>query len=546
MTAATFTQQGYVTQPGVLTPAQCALLEKHLTLGREIEPAGWWKGRAVTDRLLFDIASSEALLTLLAPLLGEDIVLYGASTVERAPAEQHAWHVDIESSAPGGRFATVWIGLRNTSPESGLKLIGGSHRYPQLLQEVQHAGAYRRGQADDDTVLGWARTFDAAAQIDVPAVSDGDAIAFAGRLWHGSLNRRDSGSRLALLLQYASADTPVFKPATDSLEWPLELDRQNRPPVVVVRGVGGPDGVGNRQVAPPPTSPPQAAPLATVIQAIASPLAEDPRTGWRQHPFFQGLTPVHDAMTCHASVLSPGQMPHPPHCHLEEELLIILSGRAELLLGDSSDTGQATAHPAGAGTFAYYPAYQHHTLRNAGDEPLTYLMLRWRGAPVAEAGALETTRVDLRDRHAPGDKAFRTDLLFEGPTHWLGKLHAHYSEVEPGGGYEAHRDPYDIALVLLSGAIETLGSRVQAPAVVYYAANELHGLRGAGTETARYLVFEFHPPRGGPAGRAHILGDVPFVQRRLYSRIARPLRQIGWLRRLLPERVKQLARDRLR
>lgn len=542
--ATAFARHGYVTRPGVLTPAQCALLDRHVTLGREIEPADWWKGRAVTDRLLFDIASSEPLLALLRPLLGDDIILYGASTVERVPAERHAWHVDMESCAPDGRFASVWIGLRNTSRASSLRLIPGSHRYPEILQQVQHAAGYRRGQADDDTVLAWARSFDPAARIDQPDVADGDALVFHGRLWHGSLNERAGGARLALLLQYASADSPVFKPASQSLEWPFTFDREDRPPVLVVSGRGR-DGV-NRQLAPPPTSPPEAQPLTTVIQPIATPLAGDPRSGWRQHPFFAGLSGVHDALTCHASVLGPGRMPHPPHCHAEEEILIVLDGQAELLIGDSSDTGRATPQRAGPGTLAYYPAYQHHTLRNVGSAPLTYLMFRWRGAPVAEPAALGTTILDARSGRAPRPGAFRTSLLFEGPTHWLGKLHAHYSEVDPGGGYEAHRDPYDIALVLLDGAIETRGTRLEPFSVVYHAADELHGLRGVGTDTARYLVFEFHGLRGGPGGRSHIRGEVPFVQRRLYSRIARPLRRIPGLRRLLPERLKTRLRRRLR
>jgi len=179
---ASFDRRGYLSPSRVLTAPQCALLEKHFKLGREIEPADWWNGRAVTDRLLFDIASSEPLLTLLRPVLGDNIVLWGASTVERCHGERHAWHVDAESSAPDGHFATVWIGLRNTSRESGLKLIGGSHCYPKILQEVQHANGYRRGEADDATVLDWARAFDPAAEIALPDVSDGDAIVFDGRL----------------------------------------------------------------------------------------------------------------------------------------------------------------------------------------------------------------------------------------------------------------------------------------------------------------------------------------------------------------------------
>ena len=224
----------------------------------------------------------------------------------------------------------------------------------------------------------------------------------------------------------------------------------------------------------------------------------------------------------------------------------MLDGDAELLIGESSDVSQAKAHPVGTGAFAYYPAYQHHTLRNVGDRPLTYLMFRWRGAPVAASQALGVTIVDMQSQHVPGQNAFRTSLLFEGATHWLGKLHVHYSEVDPDGGYKAHRDPYDIALVLLSGCIETLDTRINPFGVAYYGANELHGLRGVGTDTARYLVFEFHGLKGGPDGRTHIQGSVPYVERKLYNRIARPLRQIPWLRQLLPKRIIKTAKNWLR
>jgi hypothetical protein len=45
--------------------------------------------------------------------------------------------------------------------------------------------------------------------------------------------------------------------------------------------------------------------------------------------------------------------------------------------------------------------------------------------------------------------------------------------------------------------------------VIYYSADELHGMSNIGEEPARYLVFEFHPPpdRAGddrPAGRGLI------------------------------------------
>lgn len=501
----------------------------------------------MTDRLLFDIASSEPLLALLRPVLGDNLILYAASTVLRQTGERHPWHVDIESSSRDGQFATIWIGLRNTSTASGLKLIPGSQHYPQILQQVQHAAGYRRGAADDDRVLGWARTFDPTAVIAQPTVRDGDAIVFDGRLWHGSRNERAGAPRLALLLQYASASTRVRKTARKSLEWPLSFDEVDRPPVLPLSAIAAnADAGNNHQVAPPPTSPANAQPLGTKVQPVTLPLTEDAQTGWRQHPFFNGLSPVHDALACHASVLSPGHMPHPPHCHIEEEILVVLDGTAELLIGPSSDVSEAEPRRLEAGGFAYYPAYQHHTLRNIGAGPLTYLMFRWRGAPTAVAQTLNTTVVDPHGYRTTGRGGFRTEQLFEGPTHWLGKLHTHYSEVEPGGGYDAHGDPYDLAIVVLSGTLASGDQEIGPGGVLYHSTQELHGLRGVGPNTARYLVFEFHGHSANAHHRPHIRGAIHYEEPRLYHRIARPLRQLPGLRRLLPRRLIALARDWLR
>ncbi len=65
--------------------------------------------------------------------------------------------------------------------------------------------------------------------------------------------------------------------------------------------------------------------------------------------------------------------------------------------------------------------------------------------------------------------------------------------LQPGAGYEPHADPYDVAILLLSGTVETLDRTLTAPGVIYYCAGEPHGMRNVGQDPARYLVFEFHP-----------------------------------------------------
>ena len=241
-------------------------------------------------------------------------------------------------------------------------------------------------------------------------------------------------------------------------------------------------------------------------------------------------------------MLSPGATPHPPHAHVEEEILIVLDGEAELLIADGPDPESARPHPAGPGMFVYYPAYRHHTIRNAGSGPLTYLMFKWRGTPVATESALPTHIVDPED-HAPGKsrkgaKPIRRSLLLEGPTNFLDNLHVHCSEVEPGGGYEPHRDAYDVAIVVLSGTIETDDGRLDPFGVLYHAAGEPHGLRARGTAPARYLVFEFH---GDAAAREKIPGAPREVSPR-FEKVRSILARHPTIRKLIPPGAKTLAR----
>jgi len=128
-------------------------------------------------------------------------------------------------------------------------------------------------------------------------------------------------------------------------------------------------------------------------------------------------------------------------------------------------------------------------------------MLKWT-ANRSKASALATSVVSYGDVIAPDDApAFWTHPLLDRATAWLGKLHSHLTILQPGGGYAPHRDEHEVAIVLLSGTVETLGKRVTPLSVIYYSAGELHGMKNVGDEPARYLVFEFHPHDSRPVRR---------------------------------------------
>ncbi len=531
MDTASFATAGYLGPVPVFTPAECRRIAGYLRREDTPAPATWSKGRAVHERFLYDLATRPALLDRVAALLGDEVVLWGASAVARNPGQVHPWHSDIESCAPEGGFVSAWVGIEHTSRDSALQVITRSHRLGRSVQEARAAIGMSRDQATPDALLALVRTEEPGAELVVPDMGNGDALLFDGRLWHGTDNRNRSGTRVALLLQYAAASRPVRIPDWSQLDWPFRLRQEPRPPVVLVRGSH--DGGPNRVVPPPPPSTVRPM-IETAIHTFALPLGDgEPTKPWHAFPAFSGPTRTCGDMSCHASVLVGGHVPHPPHSHVEEELLIPLHGEVELTIASGPADAAPRTERLRPGSFVYYPAWQYHTIRNPGTSPVGYLMFKWR-APLTHAPAPLGTGVHrFGDAAAPADAPpFWLHRVFEGPTGCLGKLHAHLTALAPGAGYEPHRDAYDVAIVTLEGTVETLGQRVERMSVIYYGAGELHGMRNVGAGPARYLVFEFHAP--GAAG----LEGRPF-HRRLASALLRGGKRLA---RPVWHRVRPLVR----
>ncbi len=487
-----FSEDGYLAPVPLLTAAQCQLVANSFRSGSLVEPAVWEKGLAVHDRLIFDIATRPAIIGVLRKLMGNDVNLWGASIQHRQPHAVHPWHSDIESLGASGKFVSLWIGIENTSRASSLKLVRRSHRFGKSVQEVQIGNGFKRGEAKDTDILNWAQELDPKADLRQPDVSDGEAIVFDGRLWHGSENELADRTRLALLLQYACGDATVRMP--DPKHWeagPVRHIEKERPPVVVVSGQA--DVVANN-VERLPERFKERAPIETFAKALPMPLERDLAGGWKPHFLLDGHTSGLQHLTCHVSVLEAGFCPHPPHSHVEEELLIVLDGQADILIAESpEDPSPRTVHFS-AGDMVYHPAYQHHTLRNTSDCPVTYLMFKWASVPLEALDPLGSTVVHLSDYPSGNaqDSPFHARVMFDQPTVFLSKLHAHITDLQPDAGYAPHVDDYDVAIVLLSGTIATADQTLSAPAVVFFAENELHGMHNPGAEAARYIVFEFH------------------------------------------------------
>lgn len=487
-----FFRDGFTGPIRLFTSPQCALIVESLRVGTHPAPMDWPKGRAANDRFFFDLATRPMVLTLLKPLLGDNILLWSIDVVERDPGQIHPWHSDIESSAPGGGFVSIWIGIQNTCRESALGMVARSHNFGKTVQQVLHERGLRRDQASDETVLAWAHEFDPLAAFIQPEMTDGDAIIYDGRLWHATNNSRSQGRRIALLLQYAAADRPVWIPDFTEPIWPFHF-RELRPPTIVVTGRG--DETVNRLV-PPPPGPDNHRVVTSFVHEIDLPLPEDKEHKLRRWAIFNGSTSMLNFMEIHYSVLSAEPTPHPPHRHADESLAIMLDGKLDIEVSESPTFENPNLHRLVKNSILYQPAYQYHRLRNSSGSPASYLLFAWRGPALETDCKLVESLFDGADVEASGGpEARHQKLLFEWPTSYLTKLHAHLTTLQPGAGYAPHVDEYDVAIVVLSGKVETLGKIVQPQSFTYYAAGEPHGIKNVGNEPARYLVFEFHAPR---------------------------------------------------
>jgi quercetin dioxygenase-like cupin family protein len=469
-------------------------------------PADWSKGRAITSPLLSAIGADERILGPVRTLFGDDIVLWGASMVHRAPGQVHPWHTDIETSDPDGRFLSAWIGLRNTNARSALQVVSRSHRFRRTIQEVAQSAGVGRDQVTEAYLMDWARELDPDSELIRPDISDGDVILFDGHLWHGSQNANRRGIRTALLLQYSSPDTPIRIPDPTVLEWPFKFHDAPRPACIVVSGTNG--SLTNRTVLPPTRTLGGRATTVQWISQLNLPLEVEPDLKWKPFSIFHSPTPTVTDLSCHVSVLKPGHSPHPPHRHKHEEILVVLSGTPTLVLQDPA-TGRQVTEIVRRGDLIYYPENFGHTIRNDGAEPATYLMFKWWEPSTVrkEILGIELHRSETASAAIPkgpnGEiQAFAAERILHASTRYLSTLHCHRSTVQPGGGYAPHADAYDVAIVVLTGTIETLGERLVANSVIFYGAGLEHGMKNVGNDPAEYLVFEFHGKRNmNPVGQ---------------------------------------------
>jgi mannose-6-phosphate isomerase-like protein (cupin superfamily) len=94
-----------------------------------------------------------------------------------------------------------------------------------------------------------------------------------------------------------------------------------------------------------------------------------PTPAGERRDFFDATTRTLRNLECHATTLNPGETPHPPHRHPDEELIIVKEGTVEVLINDR-------VQRAGAGSIFFFGSNDLHGLRNVGTDRATYHVIR--------------------------------------------------------------------------------------------------------------------------------------------------------------------------
>lgn len=99
-------------------------------------------------------------------------------------------------------------------------------------------------------------------------------------------------------------------------------------------------------------------------------LAAQPTKNGERRPIFNSPTVTCQNLSCHATTVAKAQeAAHGPHRHIDEEVVVVKEGTLEA-------TFNGAAHRGGPGSVFFFASNEEHGLRNAGDTPVTYYVIR--------------------------------------------------------------------------------------------------------------------------------------------------------------------------
>src|SRR5215213_7179070 len=117
--------------------------------------------------------------------------------------------------------------------------------------------------------------------------------------------------------------------------------------------------------------------LSSTLFDWAALTAQPNRTG-EVRRVVQKPTATLDELEIHITTLKAGEESHPPHKHVNEEILIVKEGTVEALVNGELKRG-------GPGSLIFQASNQLHNIRNVGDVPATYHVINWKSPGALKA-----------------------------------------------------------------------------------------------------------------------------------------------------------------
>ena len=86
--------------------------------------------------------------------------------------------------------------------------------------------------------------------------------------------------------------------------------------------------------------------------------------------FMQGPTEMMETFESGNVYIKPGETPHPPHRHIDEEIMLVTEGTGEIFV-----EGEITK--VGPGSMMYTGSKKEHGIVNTGDTDLLFYYFKW-------------------------------------------------------------------------------------------------------------------------------------------------------------------------
>ena len=221
------------------------------------------------------------------------------------------------------------------------------------------------------------------------------------------------------------------------------------------------------------------------------PVKEDTRV---RRQILEGKTFALSYFEIHTSTLEPGNAPHPPHVHADqEELMIVKEGQVKITIAGQSKI-------LGPGSIAFAMPGDEHGIENAGKTQATYFILRYKGKlPMnlerakLTGGSFMFDWNDLKTNNT--GKGYRRDFFNRG-TSQLNQFEMHTTALNADSvSHAPHTHIQEEIILILRGNVEMYidGKLYKGAAgdLYFLSANVPHALKNIGKEQCEYFAFQW-------------------------------------------------------